>query len=150
MDPFNPTIEPHIPADMNRNPIALLGLQMAPGVYVPVGGVTMGDGTFAAQVAVGTGVAAVASAALSGPVGVTGAAVQILAADTGRKGHTLTNTGAKTVYLGFDGTVTSANGIPLASGASISLDLPGVAYTGAIWGICAAADTSEIRARTYA
>lgn len=149
MEPFSPTINPHIPADQNRNPVALLALQIAPGVVVPVGGVTMGDGSFAAQIAVGTSAASVASADLIGAIAMTAAAGQILAADPLRKGHSLTNTGAQIVYLGFAGTVTAATGIPLAVGATMSLDMPGIAYTGPIWGICDTALTSTIRGVEY-
>ncbi len=70
-------------------------------------------------------------------------------AKAGVFGHILWNTGSKIVYLGFSSGVTSATGIALASGASMSLDGANVAYTGAIWGICGGVDTSEIRGVAY-
>ena len=149
MDPFRKSISDPIPADQNCNPVALLAGQVALGVVVPIGVVQQLDGSYAVQTVVGTASAALAGATLVGPLGVTGLAVEILPADPLRKRHSLTNTGAETIYLGFDTAVTTADGIPVAAAAAISFDPPGVAYTGAVYGICGVTGTSEIRGVQY-
>jgi hypothetical protein len=140
-----------IPADMNRNPVAVLAGKAADSLtgIVPIGVVEQLDGSYAVQVVVGTAAAALSAAQLISAVPMNAIAAVILPANPARKRHSLTNTGLNTVYLGFDGTVTSTIGIPVAAGATISFDPAGVAYTGAVYGVCAALTTSEIRGIIY-
>ena len=141
-----------IPADMNRNAVAVLAGKADDSLtgIVPIGVVQQLNGSYAAQVVVGSAApAALGTATLVGPIAMATVAAAILPVDPLRKRHSLTNTGLNTVYLGFDGTVTAANGIPVAAGQTISFDPAGVAYTGAVYGICAALTSSEIRAVIY-
>ena len=63
-------------------------------------------------------------------VALSGAAAQILPANTARSGVNIVNTGTVTAYIGNSNTVTTGTGYPLAAGASI-----GFATTLAIFGI---------------
>jgi hypothetical protein len=66
----------------------------------------------------------------TGQVSVTGAATPIVTQYSSRSGITIVNTGATTVYIGENSSVTTATGYPLVSGASVSFST-----TGAIYGI---------------
>ena len=149
MTAFRQSLLNPIPADGNTNPVALLAGQVSDGVVVPIGVTMQLDGSYALQTVVGSAAPALATAQIIGAIGMTGTAAVILPAAPTRKRHSLTNTGLNTVYLGTDGTVTSSNGIPLAVGATTTLDPVGVAYTGAVYGICAIGLASEIRGIIY-
>jgi len=49
----------------------------------------------------------------------TNSAASVLAANTDRKTAVIFNNGSVTVYLGKDGTVSTANGLPLAPGSTL-------------------------------
>jgi hypothetical protein len=70
----------------------------------------------------------------------TTAATILLAANTERERALLMNNGSQTVYLGKDNTVTAANGLPLAAGASLEDDRTSDAW----WGITASG-TGDVR-----
>lgn len=101
----------------------------------------------------GTGSAVVVS------TGTTATALKLGVADGGTEavglaksgifGHRIWNTGAKTAYLGFDNSVTSSTGISLAAGANMTLDGVVAAYTGPIWAVCAAGETTTLRGVAY-
>ena len=65
-------------------------------------------------------------------VSVTGAATQILPANTSRSGVSLVNTSAVTVYIGNSTSVTTSTGYPLLAGAAV-----GFGTTLSIYGITA-------------
>lgn len=135
-----------VPVDKNGYPSALLTtVNPSTGVFSAVGAVALADGTSAMK----TAPAAVASAALLAPVTVSATATAILAAAATRRGHVLFNAGNSVVYVGVANTVTTSTGIPVAPGASFNLDIPGLVYTGAIYGICGAGETSQIRGINY-
>jgi hypothetical protein len=70
------------------------------------------------------------SSITTGQAILTGAASQIVPAYPSRSGIVLVNSGANTVYIGENNTVTISTGIPIAAGSSLSL-----ATTGALYGI---------------
>ena len=71
---------------------------------------------------------------------ITEAAGQVVAANANRIKVTLRNTGANTVYIGFDASVTSSNGFTLVANSSLT-DSSSLA---SIYAICAAGKTSTI------
>lgn len=77
-------------------------------------------------------------------VSVGSTATVILASNPERKGCLIANAGSATLYIGMDSAVTTANGTPLAAGATLVntgfLD----AYRGAIYGVCVSG-TLDIR-----
>ena len=74
-------------------------------------------------------------------VTVTTAATQILAANPNRAGAIIANTGASTLFIGRDNTVTTGNGIPVAAGGSIEDNQSGDAWFGIV-----ASGTADVRA----
>jgi hypothetical protein len=89
-----------------------------------------------------TGSVATATNQSSSSTALTSVVSSFVAANPDRKGLRLRNTGANTAFIGFDNTVTSTvfyQSIPSGQ----SYEFP-VAYTGAIWGICAATRTTNI------
>lgn len=72
-----------------------------------------------------------------GTVSVGSTATIILAANLERRGSLLFNNSAQTVYLGMDASVTTANGFPLLSNASMQNSGPNALWKGAIYGIVA-------------
>jgi len=72
-------------------------------------------------------------------ISVTTAATSIIAANTARKGLIITNNGTVPVYLGIAG-VTTANGIPLPAGASLTDDVTTDAWYGIV-----ASGTADVR-----
>lgn len=64
----------------------------------------------------------------TGQVSVTGAATSIVAVKSDRSGITIVNTGATTVFVGENATVTTATGYPLTAGASVSFSTTGAVY----------------------
>lgn len=70
----------------------------------------------------------------------TTAATLLLAANASRTTALLANNGTQTVYLGVANTVTTANGVPLAPGATLTDETT----TGAWWGITASG-TGDVR-----
>jgi hypothetical protein len=70
----------------------------------------------------------------------TNTAALVLAANPERQGALIYNNGSQTVYLGKDATVTTANGMPLPSGASLADDRSADAY----WAIVASG-TGDLR-----
>jgi hypothetical protein len=76
-----------------------------------------------------------------GAVNVLVTATEIRAATAARKSLVIVNAGSAYVYVGLDGSVTTANGIPLApQGGSVEF----VNYTGAVNGI-SASGTQSVR-----
>jgi len=83
-----------------------------------------------------------------GSITVTDSATLVISLDTNRISFKLTNYGLKTVFLGFDNTVTTANGFPLDQGdvyEQVITDL----YQGAVYLICASSESSDVRWVTY-
>lgn len=83
-----------------------------------------------------------------GSITVTDSATLITAQDTDRISFKLTNFGLNRVYVGFDNTVTTANGFPLDQGdvyEQIITDL----YQGAVYCICESSESSDVRWITY-
>jgi hypothetical protein len=75
---------------------------------------------------------------------VTNAATVIVGANSQRLSLIITNTGTPTVYIGQDASVTTANGVPLITNATLTEDSGGTKmYCGPIYGICAS--TSDVR-----
>ena len=66
----------------------------------------------------------------TGQATVTGVATQIVPAYPSRSGIVIINTGATTVYIGENASVTTSTGFPLLASTSVSL-----ATTGALYGI---------------
>jgi len=71
-------------------------------------------------------------------------ATQILAANARRKGCLIRNNSSQTVYLGFDSSVTTSNGLPLGANETLMNSGQFEAYRGAIYGIVASS-TSDVR-----
>lgn len=65
-------------------------------------------------------------------------AIVIRTADGDRFGIAIYNKGNATLYIGMDNTVLTATGFPVEPNTGLYLD----GYTGALWGICDAADQS--------
>lgn len=88
---------------------------------------------------VNTTITPVASATLTATqvtVPATANGILILGANTNRKGATISNPGAVTVYIQQGSTgVTTSNGFGIPAGSSYNIDEP--LYTGAIYGIVA-------------
>jgi hypothetical protein len=70
----------------------------------------------------------------------TSAAALALAANADRERALIYNNGSQTVYLGKDATVTTANGLPLVSGASLEDD-----RTADAWWAIVASGTGDLR-----
>lgn len=77
-------------------------------------------------------------------VSVASTATRILAANLERRGSLLFNNSNQTVYLGMDASVTTANGFPLPTNASMSNSGPNEVWKGAIYGVVASS-TADIR-----
>jgi len=67
-------------------------------------------------------------------------AVEVVAADADRQSVLVQNTGPETVYVGFDSSVTPANGVEIAAGGTYADET----YAGALYAI-AASGTTDIR-----
>jgi hypothetical protein len=83
-----------------------------------------------------------------GSITVTDSATLIASQDISRISFKLTNYGLNRVFLGFNNTVTTANGFPLDQGdvyEQVITDL----YQGAIYCICETGKTSDVRWVTY-
>jgi len=83
-----------------------------------------------------------------GSTTVTDSATLIASEDTNRISFKLTNFGLNRVFLGFDNTVTTANGFPLDQGdvyEQVITDL----YQGDVYCICATGESSDVRWVTY-
>lgn len=74
-----------------------------------------------------------ASTATINQVSVTAVATQIVAANTARQSLTIVNQSSTDAYIGTSASVTTANGLLLAAGASAVM----LRYTGAVFGITA-------------
>ena len=75
---------------------------------------------------------------------VTDSATLIISQDTNRISFKLTNFGLNRVFIGFDTSVTTAIGFPLDQGdvyEQVITDL----YQGAVYGICATGESTDIR-----
>lgn len=70
----------------------------------------------------------------------TNTAAVVLAANTERERALIYNNGSQTVYLGKDGTVTTANGLPLIPGAALEDD-----RTADAWWAIVASGTGDLR-----
>ena len=70
-------------------------------------------------------------------VSISQSAAQIVAANSARKSVAITNNNVEGLYVGFNNSVTSANGFKLAQGQAISFDI----YTGGVWGIATSGTT---------
>lgn len=78
-------------------------------------------------------------------VSVGASATPLLAANLGARARVLTNTHASaTVFIGATSGVTTANGHPLAAGASMS-----ITYTGTLYGITASATVTVGASEIY-
>ena len=64
----------------------------------------------------------------TGQVTVTGTATQIVTAYSSRSGIVLINTGATTVYVGENASVTTSTGYPLLASTSVSFSTTGAVY----------------------
>lgn len=138
-----------LPLDRNTNPAsAIVAIDPVTGIALPLASTLLPDGSYALKT-VTAGAMTLSTAAMLAAVTVTEAATVILAASATRKGHILYNSGAETVYVGVAAGVLTTTGIPVAAGATFNLDAPGTIYTGAIYGICAAGKTTEVRGITY-
>lgn len=138
-----------IPLDRNMNPAAaLVAVDPGTGVFSPVGAAQLPDGSYAVKI-VSAGAIPVPAADTITPITVGDTATIILAANPARKGHILFNAGSSIVYIGADSGITTATAIPVAAGASFNLDVPGTVYTGNIYGICAAGESTEVRGLSY-
>lgn len=73
-------------------------------------------------------------------VSVGSTATLILAANADRERALIVNNGSQTIYLGKDNTVTTANGLPLAAGASLEDDRTSDAWYGIV-----ASGTADVR-----
>lgn len=73
-------------------------------------------------------------------IAMTDSAAQIIASNTDRKKLVLHNTGNDVVYVGSDGSITSATAFPIYQGEKLDLS----SYTGVVYGICASTETSNI------
>ena len=71
-------------------------------------------------------------------VAITTSAGVIVASNANRKKLIIHNVGSDTIYIGDDGSITSSNAFPILSGETFEIN----DYTGAIQGICAAAESS--------
>lgn len=71
---------------------------------------------------------------------VTTSVTLIVTARSNRRELLITNAGSETVYIGYDDTVTLANGFPLIVGAYLNLDN----YIGAVYGI-SPTTTNDVR-----
>jgi hypothetical protein len=92
----------------------------------------VGSAAFAtSQASIGTSAAAIVSARTGAP-------------GTGRIAVTLYNAGAQTVYYGASSSVTTSTGMPLAPGASVTLDT-----TAAVYGIAASGTNTIGVTETY-
>jgi len=137
-----------LPIDMNTRAVPpLAGFNSATSAVVPIGVELLADGTYGIKLG---SLPAIATATVITPVTVTETATAILALSAARRGHVLFNAGSQTLYVGTANTVTTATGIPIAAGASFSLDLNSALYTGAVYGITAAGLTTSVRGVTYA
>jgi hypothetical protein len=67
-------------------------------------------------------------------------AVEVVAASAGRQSILVQNTGPEPVYVGFDSSVTSANGVEIAAGGTYADET----YAGALYAITASGG-SDIR-----
>jgi len=77
-----------------------------------------------------------------GKKSVTSTATKILDANTSRRSYWIQNRGNKTVYIGYNSSVSTDNPCLYATG---SFDrIVGRDYKGEIWAICTAGETSEI------
>jgi hypothetical protein len=128
-----------LPRDNGGTPVALMAGVDANDAIVLV---SMDNGAMAAAPK------AVYAELISG-VTMSGAAAMIMDFDADRRGHMLKNTGSVTVYLGPSNILSTADGIPVAAGATITLDPQGACYAGQIWGMTAGA-AGEIRGLRYA
>jgi len=72
-----------------------------------------------------------------GSVSVLDTATVILISNPSRRALVIQNSGAVTVYIGFDDQVTTANGIPITSGGSYINSGDGEGFKGSIYGIVA-------------
>ena len=73
-------------------------------------------------------------------VSVTGTPTLIMASQPERKGCLIQNNDAtETIYLGMNGAVTVANGLPLKPGSTLVNSDFGAAWRGAIWAISSGA-----------
>lgn len=79
-----------------------------------------------------------------GNVSVTTSATQILPPNNRRKSCLINNNGAATLYIGFDSSVTSSNGMPVVSNGYYINSGENDAFRGAIFGI-SASGTLDVR-----
>lgn len=77
-------------------------------------------------------------------VTISSTATNILPADNNRRGFMITNNGGNIVYIGFDSSVTSSNGIQILPQDKFDLTGEHNVYKGAVWGITASS-TSDVR-----
>lgn len=152
MSDFPRTLPETIPADKNRNPVSLMsGWDSINKKAVPLALIELGDGTFALKTVSETTITPVilASASAITPVSVGSTPTLVLPANVDRKGHQLFNAGNATIYVGATNSISVADGIPIAAGATFDLDLRNAVYTGDIYIVTASGETSEIRGITY-
>jgi hypothetical protein len=90
-----------------------------------------------------TGVSVTSPVAQTGAYGqqdVSTTAVEVVAANTDRQSALLQNTGPEAVYVGFDSSVTAANGVEIAAGGTYADET----YSGALYAITSSG-TTDIR-----
>lgn len=93
---------------------------------------------------------AISSSAYSyGTTSVAGTATSIVGSNRGRSGLMICNSDASvTLYIAFDSSVTTANGVPLAAGKCYSISGPQSTYRGSVFGITAGS-TVDVRYQDY-
>lgn len=77
-------------------------------------------------------------------VTVTTTATKIMDSTPGRRGFVIANNGSNIVYLGFDSSVTSSNGVQLMPQDKWESTGSQSVFKGSIWGITAA-NSSDVR-----
>jgi len=88
----------------------------------------------------GVGRGATGAGGSFGQQDVSTSAVEVVAANDDRLSVLVQNTGSETIYVGFDATVTAANGVQVAAGGTYADGT----YSGAVYAITSSG-TSDVR-----